>query len=105
MVWVWLHFLPCIRTIIDFVFLGFARNDYFPTQGLLPLMDKLCEFITYPIHLILRVFVSMIHPAEVEFGLRRRRQHMRLRACLPMPCCSTFRCGCTADLTMSWGGW
>ena len=54
MVWVWLHFLPCIRTIINFVLLSFARNHYFPTQGFLPLMDKLCELVAYPIHLRLK---------------------------------------------------
>lgn len=103
MVWVLIHFLPCIGAIVHFVLLNFACNDHFPTKRLLSLLDKLCQLVTYPIHLVLRFFIAVIDPAEVEFGLHRRHR-VGLSACPPMPCCSAFPGGCIADLAWSWGG-
>lgn len=51
MVWVLIHFLPCIGAIVHFVLLGFACHNHFPTKRFLSLLDKLCQLVAYPVHL------------------------------------------------------
>jgi hypothetical protein len=67
-------FFPSARSIIDFILLCIAHNDYFSVKRALALFNQHRQFVAYPIHLIfhgslLHLFLMM---PKVEFRLRRK---------------------------------